>query len=173
MLIAGSVIGIFIQGILKMKEKFGKFVQAAKSAASKAAITVGDLNGDGKVDEEDAKIAAEWSKKQAITVGGAVVDAGKTVASSGIAKDVASGAAVGAVIAIPVPVIGPAFGAVVGGGMAAYKNLTSKTPMSYAPPAEKTDKFDELLKLQTLREKGTVTEEEFLSEKHRIIEGTK
>jgi hypothetical protein len=46
-----------------MFDKLKRLTGKAKDAASVATILVGDLNGDGKVDEEDARIAAEWAMK--------------------------------------------------------------------------------------------------------------
>ena len=48
-----------------MLEKLKQAGNAAKDAVTKTAIHLGDLNRDGKVDEEDARIASEWAKKQA------------------------------------------------------------------------------------------------------------
>ncbi len=42
----------------------------------------------------------------------------------GLGTSMAKGAAVGALVAIPVPFIGPVAGALVGAGVAAYKSLT-------------------------------------------------
>lgn len=71
--------------------------------------TLFDLNNDGRVDEEDLKIAAQRSA----TLAKQVAD---ELASSETAKGAAKAAAVLAIIAIPVPLIGPAGGAAVGAG---------------------------------------------------------
>jgi hypothetical protein len=52
-----------------------------------------------------------------------------------MAKDAASGAVVGAAISVPVPVIGPAGGAVIGAGLGIYKNLTKKEQIIVNLPA--------------------------------------
>ncbi|MEP6868964.1 MAG: hypothetical protein ABJA20_10650 [Novosphingobium sp.] len=59
------------------------------SMAGQAAVLVGDLNGDGKVDEEDARIARDHAVK------------GLSVVRAPLTKDVATYAAVGAAIALP------------------------------------------------------------------------
>lgn len=109
-----------------MWDKIKKFGDKAKEVASSTAVIVGDLNGDGKVDEEDARIAAEWAKKTATSVGNEASRITKEALSSDMAKDAAAGAAVGAAIAVPVPVIGPMAGAAIGAGVGVYKNLTKK-----------------------------------------------
>lgn len=51
---------------------------------------------------------------------------GKEVMQSELVKDVAPYAAIGAVIAVPIPIIGPAIGAALGAGLGLYKNATKK-----------------------------------------------
>lgn len=105
---------------------------AAHAAGKAAALTkrtaalVGDLNGDGKVDDEDLKIAVSKGRKAASVAIKEVGELAKETLKSDLVKDVAAGAAVGAVIAVPVPIVGPATGAVIGGTLAAYKNFTKK-----------------------------------------------
>lgn len=87
---------------------------------------IGDLNGDGKVDFEDFKIAAARTKEMALAAGSGAVKMGKEALHSDMAKDAGAGAVVGAVIAVPIPLIGPAFGAAIGAGVGVFKNLTKK-----------------------------------------------
>jgi hypothetical protein len=152
-----------------MFEKLKQVGNASKNVVTKAAVLMGDLNGDGKVDEEDARIAAEWAKKQAVSLGNEAARLGKETARSDLARDAATGAAVGAAIAIPVPVIGPVAGAAIGATIGAYRNLTGKSTSSSSTPAKPQDSHAELLKLQDLREKGVLTEEEFQREKNRVL----
>ena len=97
---------------------------AAKNMGGMVATQIGDLNGDGKIDAEDFKIAAAKAKQMASTAADEAVKLGKDVMQSGLVKDVAAAAAVGAVIAIPIPIIGPVVGATVGAGLGVYKNIT-------------------------------------------------
>ena len=64
-----------------MLEKLKKAGVAARDAMAKAAVLVGDLNGDGKVNEEDARIATEWAKRKAVSVGNEAAKLGKEAAS--------------------------------------------------------------------------------------------
>jgi hypothetical protein len=153
-----------------MLEKLRQAGNAAKDALTKTTVLLTDLNGDGKVDEADARIAAEWTKKQAASLGNEAARLGKEAARSGLAKDAATGAAVGAAIAIPVPVIGPVLGAAIGASIGAYRNLTGKSTSSGVTQAKSQDSHAELLKLQDLREKSVLTEEEFQREKKRVLE---
>lgn len=152
-----------------MLEKLKQVGNAAKDVVTKTAIHLGDLNGDGKVDEEDARIASEWAKKQAVALGNEAARIGKEVARSDLGKDVTTGAVVGAAIAIPIPVIGPVAGAAIGATFGAYRNLTGKSISSGSTPEKSEDPHAELLKMQDLREKGILTEDEFQREKTRIL----
>ena len=91
-----------------------------------SANLVGDLNGDGKVDIEDAKIAISKAKQVASSVVDESSKLGKEVMQSELVKDVAPYAAIGAAIAVPIPIIGPAIGAAIGATLGLYKNATKK-----------------------------------------------
>jgi hypothetical protein len=92
--------------------------------ASRIATQIGDLNGDGKIDAEDWKIATDNAKKFAIAATDEAGKLGKAALRSDLAKDAAAGAAVGAVIAVPITIICPIAGATVGSILGAYKNFT-------------------------------------------------
>jgi hypothetical protein len=151
-----------------MLDKLKQVGNAAKAAVNKTAIHLGDLNGDGKVDEQDTRIAAEWAKKQAVSLGNEAARLGKEAVRSDLAKDAAAGAVVGAAIAVPIPVIGPMAGAAIGATIGTYRNLTGKSTNSVLPQKPQ-DLHAELLKLQDLREKGILTDEEFQREKKRVL----
>jgi hypothetical protein len=158
-----------------MFEKLKGLAGKAKNAVSSTAVLVGDLNGDGKVDEEDARIAAEWAKKTATSFGKEASRLGKEAIRSDLAKDAASGAAVGAVVAIPVPIIGPMAGAVVGAGLGVYKNLTKKNqpaPVTISPATVTKDVYAELTKLNDLRQKNIISEAEFEAQKKKILDAS-
>jgi hypothetical protein len=152
-----------------MLDELKKAAEKAKDAVTSTAIRLGDLNGDGKVDEEDAKIAAEWAKNKAVAVGDEATRLGKEALKSDMVKDAAAGAVVGAAVAIPVPVIGPVTGAAIGAGLGICKNFTKKESASQRMPQVSYDLSSELLKLEELREKGILTDEEFKTRKQKIL----
>lgn len=147
-----------------------KLSTEAAAIASKTVTLVGDLNGDGKVDEEDAKIARNYA---ASVMEAGAEEAGKlasAVARSPLVQDVASHAAIGAAIAIPVPVVGPALGGAVGAGIGMFQNLKRKEPGPLpAPIPPDSDPITELERLSELRDKGILTEEEFQREKRKLL----
>jgi hypothetical protein len=152
----------------KLKNIFGK----ATAAISSTVTLVGDLNGDGKVDSEDAKVATEWAKNTASAAGDEAVKLGKQALKSDMVKDAVSGAAVGAVVAVPIPFVGPVIGATFGAGVGVYKNLTNNSPavaQSNAQVGASRDVYVELLKLDDLKQKGIVTAAEFESQKKRLL----
>jgi len=158
-----------------MLDGLKKVAGQAKEAVSSMVVHIGDLNGDGKVDQEDAKIAAEWAKKTVNAAGNEALKLGKHAMESDMVKDAAAGAAVGAVVAIPVPVIGPLAGAAVGAGVGVYKNLTKKEstgPRTNEQSRVPKDVYAELLKLDELKQKGIVTDAEFESQKEKLLGAT-
>lgn len=115
-----SEIGI---AVLETGKTMGR--NAGKMMATTAEL-VGDFNGDGKVDIEDAKIALAKAKQLASSMANESAKLGKEVMKSELVKDVAPYAAIGAAIAVPIPIIGPAIGAALGAGLGLYKNATKK-----------------------------------------------
>ncbi|MET1081800.1 MAG: hypothetical protein ABWY12_01915 [Burkholderiales bacterium] len=92
-----------------------------------AAVRVSDQNKDGKVDQEDAKIATAKAKRVTSKVADGAGALAKKAAKHEMVKDAAAGAAIGAAVALPIPVIGPAAGAAVGAIVGVAKNLKSAT----------------------------------------------
>lgn len=171
----------------KLKSIAGK----AKDAISSTTVSVGDLNGDGKVDAEDARIAFERAKKTTASIGDEASKFGKNamrsdfaketgrlgkeVMRSDLVKDVAAGAAIGAVVAIPVPFVGPMVGAVIGAGLGVYKNFTRKGqsgPTIIDHVVVPKDVHAELLKLEDLRQKSIISDAEFEAQKKKILDAT-
>lgn len=142
---------------------------------SSTTVLIGDLNGDGKVDEEDARIAADWTKETIISIGDEASKLGKEALRSDLAKDATSGAVVGAVVGIPIPFMGPMMGAAIGAGLGVYRNFTkTNQPMPVVidrPPVPK-DNHAELLKLDELRQKKIITEAEFEIQKKKILDAS-
>jgi hypothetical protein len=155
-----------------MNGKLQNLAEKVKEAISTTAVLVGDLNGDGKVDHEDTKIAVDWTKKRANEVGDEAVKIAKETMQSDMVKDAAAGAAIGAAIAIPVPVIGPLAGAAIGAGLGVYKNIIKKDSNAHQAkdqPVVPKDVHAELLKFDELRQKGIITETEFETHKNKLL----
>jgi hypothetical protein len=154
-----------------MKKRLKDLASKAASGASKAVTLVGDLNGDGKVDASDWEIARSRAKEFTDEVGDEAARLGKSVMRAEVTRDVATGAAIGAAVAIPVPIVGPAAGAVVGAGVGLYKNLTKSGEGSAAAetPAISHHAIDDLAKLDDLRQRGILTDDEFQAQKRKLL----
>lgn len=142
---------------------FGKM----KDFAEKAKDSIGEF-----ANREDVRIAAEQVKKTAATMGSEAARLGKEAAKSDFAKDAGAGAAVGAVMGVPIPIIGPIAGATVGATLGIYKNLTrSGQPSNESTSNQKTqvDLYSEMLKLDDLRQKGILSDDEFSSMKENLL----
>jgi Short C-terminal domain len=109
--------------------------------------------------------------KALTSIGNEAARLGKDAVQSDLVKDAAAGATVGAVVAVPVPIIGPVIGATVGAGLGVYKNLmkSGQSPQNILPQKREVDIYGEMLKLEDLRQKGVVTEEEFADMKKRLL----
>jgi hypothetical protein len=98
----------------------------AKRSAVTVATTVLDQNGDGQLSQEDLKILTEKGLAAAKTVASEVGAVVQQAAKSDLVKETAGAAIVGAAIALPLPIVGPATGAVVGAALGAYSHLVNK-----------------------------------------------
>lgn len=103
----------------------GSLGQAAADAGGKAALALGDLNGDGKVDEVDFHIAREATMRAAAVAGREAGELGKAVMRHEMTKDAAAGAAIGALIAVPIPFVGPPVGAALGAAVGLTRGALS------------------------------------------------
>ncbi|MBV5330016.1 MAG: SHOCT domain-containing protein [Chlorobium sp.] len=158
-----------------MFDKLKGLAEKAIDTMSSTVVLIGDLNGDGKVDEEDARIAAEWTKKTANSIGDEISRLGKEAIHSDLAKDAASGAVIGAVVSLPVPIIGPMAGAAIGAGLGVYKNFTKTNqpaPVIIDHVQFPKDVHAELIKLDDLRQKNIISEVEFETQKKKILNPT-
>ncbi|RZJ43943.1 MAG: hypothetical protein EON87_11050 [Brevundimonas sp.] len=151
-----------------MKKQITDFVAKATAGSTKVMSRIGDLNGDGKVDAADWEIARQRAQDVAGGVADEATRLGKSVARADMTKDVATGAAIGAVVAIPVPIVGPAVGAVVGAGLGLYKNLTKPEGRPTAP-TQPQDVIGDLARLEDLRQRGVLTDDEFQAQKRKLL----
>ena len=108
------------------REKVADAARATSNFVKDAAVFAGDLNRDGKIDQEDARIAAGKTKKAASATAVGVGKLGKEVLQHDMGKDAAAGAAIGAVVGVPIPIVGPVAGAAVGAIAGVIKNVRSR-----------------------------------------------
>ena len=138
----------------RIKTAGNKVAKAAKDAGKKigeAAVVVGDLNDDGKVDHEDARIAAAKAKVLAAKAADGAGSLMKKAGKHDMVKDAAAGAGIGALVAMPLPVIGPAVGAAVGAIAGVVKHL--RTPSKSTPEGNpKPRKFSRRVCVEASRE---------------------
>ena len=101
---------------------------AAGNTFSALGVLVGDLNGDGKVDFEDAKIAATKVREVAGAAAGEIGKLGKSALQSKLVEDSAAGAVVGDIVATlrPITIISTVTGATAGAALGAYKSIGKK-----------------------------------------------
>jgi len=121
--------GVAGAGASRRKRAREKVAGAARSTGSfvrNAATFAGDVNRDGKVDQEDARIAAGKAKKIASATAAGAGKLGKEVLKHDMGRDAAAGAAIGAVAGVPIPVVGPVAGAAVGAIAGMIKHVRSK-----------------------------------------------
>ena len=110
----------------RAREKIAGAARVTGSFVKDAAVFASDLNRDGKVDQEDARIAAGKARKLASATAAGAGKLGKAVLQHDMGKDAAAGAAIGAAAGIPIPVVGPVAGAAVGAIAGMIKNVRSK-----------------------------------------------
>lgn len=149
-----------------MFEKIKGIAGKAKESITSAADLAGDFAA-----REDVRAAAKKLKETVVDTGNEVVCFGKEAAQSELAKDAGAGAA-GAVMAIPVPLVGPVIGATAGATLGIYKNLTRTSPTVIAPTPfqkEPVDVRSELLKLDNLKQKGIISNDEFRNMKENLL----
>lgn len=147
----------------KIKDLAGK----AKESISAAADLAVDF-----AEREDVRAVAEGLKKNTISAGNEAARFCKEAAQSDLAKDAGAGAAVGAVMAVPVPLVGPVIGATAGATLGIYKNLTrNERPVAASTSAQnkQIDIYSEMLKLEDLRKKGIISDNEFSSMKENLL----
>lgn len=171
-----------------MKEKLSQMAFKAGRAVSAAANKTADYVQTHKPTGQDFAQAKAVALKAGKAVAGETVALGKEVTQSKTFKDAAKGAGVGALAAIPIPIIGPAVGAVIGAGAGIYlgsrnqphAQSTALPPSAPVPhyqpvltdvvPEQPKDLYVELLKLDELRQKGLLTNEEFEVQKQKLLQ---
>jgi len=105
----------------KLADKAKTLVKKATKSASSKVHAAADLNDNGTIDSNDAKISAAWTRRYASAVGKGASELAKSALRTDRGKDAAAGAAIGAAVALPVPVVGPLAGAAIGAGVGVIK----------------------------------------------------
>lgn len=113
------------QGARGAGKMAGSAADAMSKAGGKAAMAVGDLNGDGKIDHADFQIARDATMRVATVAGREAGELGKAVMRHEMTKDAAAGAAIGALIAVPIPFVGPPVGAALGAAVGLTRGALS------------------------------------------------
>lgn len=125
---AGTIGDSSVAGARAIGTVLGSAADTAGDALAAVGVLVGDLNGDGKVDFEDAKIAAAKMKEVAAATALELGQLGKSALQSKLAQDAAAGALVGGALAsmIPIPFISTLTGATAGAALGAYNSFGKK-----------------------------------------------
>lgn len=113
-------------GAKAAREAISVAADSAGTVLGTLGVLVGDLNGDGKVDIDDAKIAAAKVRDVAGAAAEELGKLSKSALQSKLVQDTAAGAVVGGVLASGVPFVGTVTGATVGAALGAYKSIGSK-----------------------------------------------
>lgn len=127
--------------------------------------------------DQKTKDAIEFTKETATEAS----KQGKGFLKTEMGKHMVIPAAIGALIAIPIPFIGPLFGALIGAAYGYYQysirptgpsglNTTNDTKSS---AKEKVDVYAELAKLDVLKRSGTLSEKEFSDAKKQLLKANK
>ncbi len=163
-----------------MKETLSRLARGAGEAVSSAANKTSDYLNAHRPSDEDLQKARTFALKAGNAVSQEAVALGKEVARSKTFKDAAKGAGVGAVVAVPVPLIGPAVGAVVGAAAGVFLGRRAQSTQPAQLPAPSVavldaatepvnDIYTELNKLEELRQRGILTDDEFAVEKRKVL----
>lgn len=158
-----------------------KFSDLASQWGKKAAALVQQH----KPDAQDIEQAKLWAKKTAAATAEEAARLGREVRESPLGQVAAKGAAAGTVTSLPVPIIGPALSAVVGASAGVYAHLTrpktteapvlTPAPAAYEPVVEvmapSSDIYARLVRLDELLKKGILTQDEFETQKKKVLDG--
>lgn len=155
-----------------MKEQLTEAARKAREAATRAAKETKEfVQSHAPTDADIARVKLVASRMGKAAVESAT-ELGREVAESKAVQDAAKGATVGAIVAVPLPVVGPVIGAVVGAGVGVYLGQKGGASGEAQLPGPPKDLHDELLKLDSLRQKGLLTDAEFEARKRKLLKST-
>lgn len=150
-----------------MLDKIKNLSNRTLDSISTATSSIREINLPAISDSEKVRATTDWAKDTIEVVGRKSSEVINEAMSSSVAKDAASFAAVGAVLAIPIPIIGPLTGAAIGAFAGVYKNI--KNPSSKKEQTSPPNVYEELLKLEDLRSKNIISQDEFDDQKRKIL----
>lgn len=129
--------------------------------------------------DEQLALLKSAAKKGSVRARDAALALGKDVVASTTFKRAAAGAGVGAIVAVPLPLVGPMVGALVGAGVGVYVDMKSghsapkgaEAPQVVELVTTPIKDLPQLLRsLQGLKEEGLLSAEEFDTLKKRLLE---
>lgn len=149
-----------------MKDKLTEIARKARDTATNAAKQTQEF-----VQAHATEENLNRAKAMTLQASTAAVELSKEVAKTKFFQDAAKGAAVGALVAVPIPLMGPVAGGIFGGAAGVIMGLKggNKEEPVYLPPQEPKDLHDELVKLNSLREQGLITDSEFQELKKKLL----
>lgn len=115
---ARKTIGKSASRVAKISARIGG--KAAEAAAA-TVNSVGDLNGDGRFDAEDLRIAKNAAGKVAAEIGGEAASLGKAALRHPLTKDAAAAALVGGAVGAALPLVTVTVGAAAGAALVVAK----------------------------------------------------
>ncbi len=140
----------------------------ARDSISTATSHIRDIELKEIAQSKSVRDTTDWAKDSIEILGKKSTEVLHEAVNSNTAKDIASFAAVGAVLAVPIPLIGPLTGAAIGACAGIYKNITHPKPSENNNNHPK-DIYEELLKLEELRSKKILSQTEFEEQKSKIL----
>lgn len=150
-------------------------IKPSKLAAAREEVSSVAHSAKGAVVDTANKVGELYSSEQAQSIKALGLDASNAITKGTrkldktLVKDVSSYAAAGAVIALPIPLVGSLLGAAIGGGIGLVRNLKRPTTASVAS-TEMADALEQLEKLEKLKVDGVLSEQHYDDLKAKIID---
>jgi hypothetical protein len=121
---------------------------------------------------DQLRAAKERTTDAAKSVGEGIKDLAAEVMESKPFRDGAKGALVGATIAVPLPLVGPLFGGVLGAAVAVYfgQRAGAGGSQEVEVPAEGSPVYTRLREFDDLRRRGILTRKQFEEQVHAVLQ---
>lgn len=154
--------------------KVAEDIKPSKLGTAREKVSSVAQSAKGAVVDTASKVGTFYASEQAQSIKALGLDASNAITKGtrkldkALVKDVGSYAAAGAVIALPIPLVGSMLGAAIGGGIGLVRNLRRPTTATGAP-TEMGDALDQLEKLRKLKAGGALSEQDYDDLKAKII----